>query len=71
MKRIFVTIVELKNGWLWKEQSRTYKTAVSALKAIKRDGKRMTPKDGAIVQVITWDTKTLTGKAIVKALTEE
>jgi hypothetical protein len=63
-----VTISEVKNGWLWKEMGRTFKTAANALRAVKRDGQSATPSDGVCIQKVTWEPATKLGALIVRGL---
>lgn len=63
-----VTIRETGLGWLNKHTGRYYKTAIGAQRAIKRDAARRVTADGALVTMVNWETTSVIGTAIVKAI---
>lgn len=67
------TVRELPSGWLRKETGRTYKTAASANRAIRREAKQIVRNNSnsAVIQPITWEPTTRAGIAVARVLSEQ
>lgn len=66
-RRQTVTLKELPTGgWLWLEHGRTYVSALTALRSVKRDARRLASDGGTVATVITWETCSNAGRAIVR-----
>ena len=65
------TLRELPTGgWLNKHTGRRHKTAVHALRAVRRAAKRDESGEVAVlVTVIEWETTTPVGRDVVRAIT--
>lgn len=61
-----ITIRELQFCWMNLQSGRTYKTAIGAWNAIRRDAKKF--DNCVVVTQVDWETKTRTGAAVVKAI---
>jgi hypothetical protein len=69
MIRRSITLMELPaGGWLWKEHDRTYKSAATALRAIRRADRLMVRPGSAVTTVITWEPCTYAGQLAAKAV---
>jgi hypothetical protein len=68
-----ITLMELPSGgWLWKEQDRTYKSAATALRAVRRAAMHDVLQAGGIVTtVLTWEPCSYVGTLAVQAITAE
>jgi hypothetical protein len=62
------TIRELDKGWLYKEHGRTYKHAHGAELAVRRHHKQLTRMGFSVLQQITWEPTTRSGRAAARAL---
>ena len=71
--RMEITLRELAEGWLWSERGRTYRTAVGAVRAFRREAKAIVKADpkAAVLQLVTWVPCTSVGLAVAKALTDQ
>jgi hypothetical protein len=69
MIRRSITLMELPaGGWLWKEHDRTYKSAATALRAVRLADRRMVHPGGVVVSVLTWEPCSRVGRLAVQAL---
>jgi hypothetical protein len=64
-----VDIYEVPNGWYKAGKRKPYKNAVSALKAIKTENKRLAQNTGkTVITYLNWHPTTRIGTAVIKAL---
>jgi len=72
MTKIETTIRELPSGWLWKERGTLFKTAQSAITALRKEDRLAVANGKSIVMRSTnWETTSPAGKKIVSFLTSQ
>lgn len=63
-----VTLIETQSGWMWAERGVTYKTLVSAKRAILREDVALSRRNCGCVTILTLMPTTPGGTLLVKAL---
>lgn len=67
-----ITLIEIKDGWLWAERDITYTTLMAARNAIIKEDHRLAVINSTITSnMITYKPSTLEGSMLVDAITKK
>ena len=63
-----VTLIEVRQGWLWAERGTTFKTLVNAKRAVSREDKQLAKLHGGCMTTLVQKPTTNSGTLLVHAL---